>query len=253
MIERIIELSIRSRLLVLLIGAALTVCGILALLDTPVDAIPDLSENQVIVFADWMGRSPKEIEDQLTYPLSRKLQGLAGIKAVRSSSEFNFAMITLIFSDDIDFYFARQRVSEKLAQSSTFLPPGVVPYLAPDATALGQIFWYTVESDATHPIDASRLWALNKFDIAPQLISAAGVADVAIVGGAPLEYQIDVRPEALRAYGITLGDLYAAVGKSNMPSGGGVIQKNNAEYIVRGVGLDHATRRDIENARSSRK
>lgn len=246
MIERIIEFSIRNRFLVLALTVALAVVAIYATLRTPVDAIPDLSENQVIVFADWMGRSPREIEDQVTYPLSRKLQGLAGIRAVRSSSEFNFAMITLIFEDDIDFYFARQRVTEKLAQANTFLPTGVVPYLAPDATALGQVFWYTVETDARHPIDAGRLWALNKFYITPQLNAAPGVADVAVVGGMPLEYQIDVRPEDLRAYNVTLGDLYAAVSRSNMPSGGGVIQKNNAEFIVRGVGWI-AGKEDIES------
>src|ERR1700751_3688034 len=132
MIERVIEYSIRNRFLVMLVAAALTVWAIYAVLKTPVDAIPDLSENQVIVFADWMGRSPREIEDQVTYPLSRKLQGLAGVKAVRSSSEFNFSMITIIFDDNIDFYFARQRVTEKLGQANTYLPPGVVPYLAPD-------------------------------------------------------------------------------------------------------------------------
>src|SRR4051812_6375357 len=236
MIERIIELSIRNRFLVFMLAAGLTVLGIYATLNTPVDAIPDLSENQVIVFTDWMGRSPKEIEDQVTYPLSLKLQGLAGVKAVRSSSEFNFSMITIIFNDNIDFYFARQRVTEKLSQANTFLPAGVVPYLAPDATALGQIFWYTVETNPNNPIDSGRLWALNKFYIGPQLNSAAGVADVAIVGGTPLEYQIDVRPEELRAYGITLRELYSAVAQSNMPAGGGVVQKNNAEYIVRGVG-----------------
>ena len=147
MIEKIIEFSIRNRFLVLIVTAALTVAGVFAMLNTPVDAIPDLSENQVIVFTDWMGRSPREIEDQVTYPLSRKLQGLAGVRAVRSSSEFNFSMITIIFDDNIDFYFARQRVTEKLAQANTFLPAGVVPYLAPDATALGQIFWYTVEAE----------------------------------------------------------------------------------------------------------
>lgn len=246
MIERLIELSIRNRFLVLILAAALTVMAIYATFNTPVDAIPDLSENQVIVFVDWMGRSPREIEDQVTYPLSRKLQGLAGVRAVRSSSEFNFSMITIIFEEDIDFYFARQRVTEKLSQANTFLPPGVVPYLAPDATALGQIYWYTVESDAAHPIDSGRLWALNKFYIAPQLNAAKGVADVAIVGGTPLEYQIDVRPEDLRAYGLTFGQLYAAVAKSNQPAGGGVIQMNNAEYIVRGVGWIRGTE-DIEN------
>src|SRR5205823_9052352 len=145
MIEKIIEYSIRNRFLVLIVAGALAVGGIYATLNTPVDAIPDLSENQVIVFTDWMGRSPKEIQDQITYPLSLKLQGLAGVKAIRSSSEFNFSMITIIFEDHVNFYFARERVLEKLALASTFLPQGVVPYLAPDATALGQVFWYTVE------------------------------------------------------------------------------------------------------------
>src|SRR5215469_3420259 len=160
MIESIIEWSIRNRYVVILASLALAVAGVRALLTMPVDAIPDLSENQVIVFADWMGRSPREIEDQVTYPLSSKLQGLAGIRAVRSSSEFNFSMITLIFDDDVDFYFARQRVTEKLGQAATFLPPGVVPYLAPDATALGQIFWYTVEDTPSNPVDSAQLWGL---------------------------------------------------------------------------------------------
>src|SRR5262245_1495718 len=247
MIEKVIEYSIRKRFIVLVLSAALPIWGVYAVLDTPVDAVPDLSENQVIVFTDWMGRSPREIEDQVTYPLSRQLQGLAGVRAVRSSSEFNFSMITLIFEDAIDFYFARQRVTEKLGQANTFLPPGVVPYLAPDATALGQVFWYTVEASPSQPMDPQRLWALNKFYVVPQLNAAAGVAQVATVGGAPLEYQIDVRPESLRTYGITLSDLYAAIAKSNMPAGGGVVQKNNAEYIVRGVGWIK-DRRDIENA-----
>jgi len=245
-IERIIELSIRNRAVVLVLAVALSAAGIYAVMRTPIDAIPDLSENQAIVFTDWMGRSPREIEDQVTYPLSLKLQGLAGVRTIRSSSEFNFSMITIIFEDGIDFYFARQRVTEKLTQAGNFLPTGVVPYLAPDATALGQIFWYTVEPSPSNPIDPQQLWALNKFYIGPQLNSAAGVADVATVGGAPLEYQVDVRPEMLRSYGITLGELYAAVGKSNLPSGGGVIQKNNAEYIVRGVGWIR-DKQDIEN------
>src|SRR5215204_3143577 len=169
MIERLIELSVRNRFLVLLVAAALAVFGVYAVLDTPIDAVPDLGENQVIVFTDWPGRSPREIEDQISYPLSRKLQGLAGVKAVRSSSEFNFSMITIIFEDRTDLYFARQRVSERLAEASSFLPKGVTPYLAPDATALGQIFWYTVEPDPNHPLDPGRLWALNKFYVTQQL------------------------------------------------------------------------------------
>jgi Cu(I)/Ag(I) efflux system membrane protein CusA/SilA len=246
-IERVIEGSVRNRFVVLVVAAALAVFGVYAMLDTPVDAIPDLGENQVIVFTDWPGRSPREIEDQISYPLSRRLQGLAGVKAVRSSSEFNFSMVTLIFEDRIDLYFARQRVSERLAEAATFLPKGVTPYLAPDATALGQVFWYTVEPSKSHPIDPQHLWALNKFYIAPQLNAAAGVAEVAPVGGTPVEYQVDVRPEDLRNYGVTVGEVFDAVSRSNLPSAGGVIQKNNAEYIVRGIGWVRG-RKDIEDA-----
>src|ERR1044072_2879507 len=172
MIERLIELSIRNRFLVFILAAGLTVAGIYAVLNTPVDAIPDLIVNQVIVFTDWMGRSPKEIEDQVTYPMSRKLQGLAGVKTVRSSSEFNFSMITIIFEDNIDFYFARQRVLEKLTLASTFMPQGVVPYLAADATALGQIFWYTLEGGSLEP---GPRWALQKYYVGPEINSVPGV------------------------------------------------------------------------------
>lgn len=243
MIEKLIELSIRNRYLVMFLAAALTVCAVYAVLDTPMDAVPDLGENQVIVFTDWMGRSPREIEDQVTYPLSLKLQGLAGVKTVRSTSEFNFSMITIIFDDKVDFYFARQRVLEKLALAATFMPSGVVPYLAPDATAVGQIFWYTVEGGN---IDEGRRWALQKYYIGPELSSVPGVAEVGTVGGKPQEYQIDVDPSALRAYGITLGELHDAVARSNSAVGGRVIQKNNAEYVVRGVGWIESVR-DIEN------
>ncbi len=246
MIERLIEASVRNRFVVLVAAGALAVFGVFAMLDTPVDAVPDLGENQVIVFTDWPGRSPREIEDQVSYPLSRRLQGLAGVKVVRSSSEFNFSMLTIIFEDGIDLYFARQRVSERLAEATNFLPQGVTPYLAPDATALGQIFWYTVEPDPKQPIDQAKLWALNKFYIAPQLNAAAGVAEVAPVGGMPVEYQVDIRPEDLRAYGVTVGEVFNAVSRSNLPAAGGVIQKNNAEYIVRGVGWVKG-REDIEN------
>jgi copper/silver efflux system protein len=233
MIERVIEFSIRNRFVVLVATAIVVVWGVWSVLHTPIDAIPDLSENQVIVFTDWMGRSPREIEDQITYPLSVNLQGLAGVKAVRSSSEFNFSMINIIFEDHVDFYFARQRVLERLALAGTFLPPDVVPYLAPDATALGQIFWYTVEGGG---LDPGRLRAVQDWYVRYQLNSVPGVAQVASVGGSPIEYQIDVDPVKLRAYGITLGELYAAVARSNSAVGGRVIQKGNAEYLVRGVG-----------------
>ncbi len=233
MIEKIIEFSVRNRFVVILLTLVVAVWGVHAVLNTPVDAIPDLSENQVIVFTDWMGRSPQEIEDQITYPLSVNLQGLAGVKAVRSSSEFNFSMINIIFEDHIDFYFARERVLERLTLASTFLPPGVVPYLAPDATALGQIFWYTLEGEGQ---DLGRLRAIQDWYVRYQLNSVPGVAQVASVGGFPIEYQIDVDPNKLRAYNVTLGELFSAVARSNSAVGGKVVQKGKAEYLVRGVG-----------------
>jgi Cu/Ag efflux pump CusA len=243
MIEKLIEYSIRNRFLVLFLAAALTVWAVYAVFHTPMDAIPDLAENQIIVFTDWMGRSPREIEDQVTYPLSLKLQGLAGVKAVRSSSEFNFSMIAVVFEDKVDFYFARQRVLERLTLASTFLPEGVVPYLAPDATALGQIFWYTLEGGDLEP---GRRWALQKYYVGPEINSVPGVAEVGTVGGMPQEYQIDVDPNALRAYGITLGELYSAVAQSNSAVGGRVVQKNNAEYLIRSIGWIEDTK-DIED------
>jgi len=243
MIEAIIEWSIRNRYLVILATLALGIAGFRALMTMPVDAIPDLSENQVIVFTDWMGRSPQEIEDQVTYPLSVNLQGLAGVKVVRSSSEFNFSMITIIFTDETDYYFARQRVQEKLAIATTFLPPGVTPYMAPDATALGQIFWYTVEGESK---DLGALRSIQDWYIRYQLNSVPGVAEVASVGGAPREYQIDVDPNKLRAFGIGLGDVYSAVSRSNSAVGGRVIHQGNAEYLIRSVGWIQNLR-DIEN------
>jgi Cu(I)/Ag(I) efflux system membrane protein CusA/SilA len=243
MIEKLIELSIRNRYLVMALAAALAVASVYAVLNTPMDAIPDLSENQVIVFTDWMGRSPQEIEDQVTYPLSLKLQGLAGVKAVRSTSEFNYSMITIIFEDRVGFYFARERVLEKLSLAATFLPPGVVPYLAPDATALGQIFWYTLEGG---DLDPGRRWALQRFYVGPELNSVPGVAEVGLAGGMPREYQIDIDPTALRAYSVTLGELYDAVARSNATVGGRVIQKANAEFLVRSLGWVEGMR-DLED------
>jgi Cu(I)/Ag(I) efflux system membrane protein CusA/SilA len=244
MIEKIIEYSIRNRFLVMILTMGLAAFAIYAVINTPVDAVPDLSENQVIVFTDWMGRSPREIEDQVTYPLSLKLQGLAGVKAVRSTSEFNYSMITVIFEDNVGFYFARERVLEKLTLASTFLPQGVVPYLAPDATALGQIFWYTLEGG---DLDPGRMWALQKYYVGPELNSVPGVAEVGMAGGQPKEYQVDVDPAALRAHGITLGELFDAVARSNAAVGGRTIQKNNSDYLVRAVGWIRDAR-DIEDS-----
>ncbi|HEY6927478.1 MAG TPA: efflux RND transporter permease subunit, partial [Steroidobacteraceae bacterium] len=157
MIQRLIDFSIKNRGLILLAYLVLAAWGYWALLRTPIDAIPDLSENQVIVFTDWPGRSPQEVEDQITYPLTVNLQGLAAIKTVRSSSAFGFSMINLIFEDNVDLYFARTRVLEKLNLSSGILPEGVVPVLGPDATGVGQVYWYTLEG----PYDLGTLHSLQ--------------------------------------------------------------------------------------------
>ena len=213
MIEKLIEYSIRNRFLVLILAAALAVLGRLRRAQHAGGRHPRPEREPGHRLHRLDGPQPPEIEDQITYPLSLKLQGLAGVKTVRSSSEFNFSMITIIFEDNIDFYFARQRVLEKLTLAGTFLPQGVVPYLAPDATALGQIFWYTVEGG---DLDPGRRWALQKYYVGPELNSVPGVAEVGTVGGMPLEYQIDVDPNALRAYGVTLGELYDAVGQEQL-------------------------------------
>lgn len=242
MVPRIIEYCVRNRFIVILLTAAVAVWGVYCVMKTPIDAIPDLSENQVIVFTDWMGRSPQEIDDQITYPLSVNLQGLAGIKAVRSSSEFNFSMINIIFDEKTDFYFARTRVLERLNIAGTFLPAGVVPYLAPDSTALGQIFWYTVEGDG-YSVDELR--AIQDWYVRYQLY-VSGVAQVSSVGGFVREYQIDVDPEKLRAYDIALGAVFNAVARSNIAVGGKVFFENNAEYLIRGVGWLRGVK-DLEN------
>jgi Cu(I)/Ag(I) efflux system membrane protein CusA/SilA len=242
MVPKIIEYCVRNRFIVLMIVAFVAVWGVYCVLKTPIDAIPDLSENQVIVFTDWMGRAPQEIDDQITYPLSVNLQGLAGVKAIRSASEFNFSMINIIFDDHTDFYFARTRVLERLNIASTFLPAGVVPYLAPDATALGQIFWYTVEGDG-YSIDELR--AIQDWYVRYQLY-VSGVAQVSSVGGFVREYQIDVDPDKLRAFEIPLSTVFDAVARSNIAVGGKVYFENNAEYLIRGVGWLRGVH-DLEN------
>ncbi|MEK6676460.1 MAG: efflux RND transporter permease subunit, partial [Planctomycetota bacterium] len=242
MVPRIIEYCVRNRFIVLMIMAGVAVWGVYCVLKTPIDAIPDLSENQVIVFTDWMGRSPQEIDDQITYPLSVNLQGLAGVKAIRSASEFNFSMINIIFDDKTDFYFARTRVLERLNIASTILPPGVVPYLAPDATALGQVFWYTVEGDG-YSVDELR--AIQDWYVRYQLY-VQGVAQVSSVGGFVREYQIDVDPDKLRAFDLSLGSVFNAVAGSNISVGGKVYFEANAEYLIRGVGWIRGVG-DLEN------
>jgi Cu(I)/Ag(I) efflux system membrane protein CusA/SilA len=233
MIERIISFSILYRWLVIVAGLLLALVGVHAVYRTPVDAIPDLSENQVIVFTDWSGHSPQEIEDQVTYPLSLHLQGLPDVRVVRSSSDLNFSMISIIFEDGVSWTTAREQVARRLAAAHGSLPPGVTPALAPDAAATGQIFWYTVEGTG---YDLARLRAIQDWYVRPQLSSVAGVAEVASVGGHVGEYAIELDPRRMRALGVELSDVLSAVAKTNAATGGGVIHKANAEYIVRSAG-----------------
>lgn len=243
MIGRIIEFSVRNRFLVLLAYAVIAAWGYWALLRAPIDAIPDLSENQVIVFTDWPGRSPQEIEDQVTYPLTVNLQGLAGVRVVRSSSAFGFSMINIIFNDSTDLYFARTRVLEKLNLAMSQMPPGVVPTLGPDATGVGQVYWYTVEGKG---YDLGTLRSLQDWFIRYQLNSVPGVSEVASVGGYVRQYQVDIDPNKLRAYGVTLADVRMAIERSNNNVGGKLIEGGGKDYVIRGLGLIQ-NMADLEN------
>jgi copper/silver efflux system protein len=233
-IDRIIEFSLRNRFLVVAFYLGIAGWGYWALTQSPVDAIPDLSDNQVIVFTDWTGRSPQEVEDQVTYPLTVSLQGLPGVRVVRSSSAFGFSMIFAIFEDNVDLYFARTRVLERLNLVGKQMPPGVVPTLGPDATGVGHVFWYTVEG-AGH--DLRELRTLQDWFIRYQLNAVPGVAEVASVGGEVQQYQIDVDPNRLRTYGLPLSRVVDAVMRSNQNVGGNVLESNGSWSIVRGLGL----------------
>src|SRR3989442_819919 len=242
MINRIIEFSLKNRFIIVAAYLLLAGWGYWALLKTPIDAIPDLSENQVIVFTDWPGRSPQEVEDQITYPLTVNLQGLPSVKTVRSSSAFGFSMINIIFEDDVDVYFSRTRVLERLNLASSLLPTGVVPTLGPDATGVGQVFWYTVEG----PTDPGTLRSIQDWFIRYQLNSVPGVAEVASIGGFVRQYQIDVDPGKLRSFNIPLHTVFEAVQRSNNNVGAKVVEANHIEYVVRGLGLIESVK-DIED------
>src|SRR5579863_2049719 len=233
MINRLIQYSIEHRVQVILASLVLAVCGVFAVQHTPIDAVPDLSENQAIVFTEWPGHSPREIEDQITYPLSGNLQSLDGIRVVRGSSDVNSSMIWLIFDDGVDFGTARARVHERLSGLSNVLPAGVTPRLAPDAIPTGQIFWYTVEGAG---YDLAKLRDIQDWFVKHQLESVPGVSEVASVGGQVLEYHIDLDPLKLRDKRVELPVVLRELARSNAAIGGDVVHKGNAEYIVRGVG-----------------
>ena len=243
MIDKLIQFSLKNRFIIIAVYLALAGWGIYALLHTPIDAIPDLSENQVIVFTDWAGRSPQEVEDQITYPLTVNLQGLAGVKVVRSQSAFGFSMINVIFEDSVDLYFARTRVLERLTLVSSNLPKDVKPTLGPDATGVGQIFWYTIESEKHSLIE---LRSIQDWFVRYQLNSVPGVAEVGSVGGYVQQYQIDVDPNRLRSYDLPLSAVVSAVERSNNNVSGNVIESGGTWTVVRGIGLIESTD-DIAN------
>src|SRR5262245_45119730 len=192
MIDAIITFSIQHRALVIAASLVLAALGGWAAWDTPVDAIPDLSENQVLVFTEWRGHGPREIEDQVTYPVTLGLRGLAGVRVVRSSSDVGFSTISVIFGDDVPSGEAGRRVSERLVAVQEGLPRGVSPTLGPDPPATGQIFWYTVEGGG---LDLGRLRAIQDWYIRPQIGSVPGVAEVSSVGGFPIEYEVAPDPD----------------------------------------------------------
>ncbi|MCI0538849.1 MAG: efflux RND transporter permease subunit, partial [Verrucomicrobiales bacterium] len=249
MIQRIIEWSLRNRFLVFCGALLLIALGVRAVFKTPVDAIPDLTENQVLVYADWMGRSPQEVEDQVTYPLSTGLQGLAGVKDVRAVSMFGFSLLTIIFEDNVDTYFARTRVLERLNYLQGAMPEGVKPQLGPDATGLGWVYQYYLHVDpAKAPdggYDLGKLRAVQDWFIRYQLASVQGVAEVASIGGFVKQYQIELSATKMRAANVTLMEVMTAVQNANLNVGGKVIEENGAEFVLRGVGLVESTE-DLE-------
>lgn len=270
MINRTIEWCLKNRFLV--ISGVLLLCffGYQAMMRTPVDAIPDIGELQVIVFADWPGRSPRDIEDQVIYPLTTKLLGIPRVKVIRSGSAFSFGMVNIIFEDGTDYYWARTRVLERMNLALEDLPEGVIPVLGPDATALGQVFWYTVENGyycpdhpetsysnpGTCPIDEKvlvhsdydlgRLRSLHDWYIRYQLNAVKGASEVASVGGFVKQYQIDIDPHVLLAYDVKLSDVFTAVKRSNIDVGAKVFEEGQVEFIIRGLGFIKSIE-DIEN------
>lgn len=219
----------------------------------PVDAIPDIGENQQIVFTEWPGRSPQDVEDQVTYPLTTFLLGTPGVKSIRSTSMFGFSSIYVIFNDNVEFYWSRSRLLEKLnAIPPGLLPEGVRPTLGPDATALGQVFWYTLEGrdsqgNPTGGWDLHEIRTVQDFYVKYALNAVEGVSEVASVGGFVKEYQIDIRPEAVRAYDIRMEQVIQAVRNSNRDVGASTIEVNQVEYFVRGLGYIHNLK-DLEES-----
>ncbi|MGH7451418.1 MAG: efflux RND transporter permease subunit, partial [bacterium] len=242
MIEKIIDYCARNKFIVILFYLIIIGWGIWAVQNTPLDAIPDLSENQVIVFTEWMGRSPQLVEDQITFPLVTALQGVPQVHAIRAQSMFGMSFIYIIFEETTDLYWARSRVLEKLSTVQTALPSGAKMQLGPDGTGVGHVFWYTVEGQ----YDLGTLRAIQDWYVKLHLQGVSGVAEVASVGGYVRQYQVDVDPNKMKGYNITLNDVRNAVMRSNNDVGGRILEISDAEYFVRGQGYIQSLR-DIEN------
>ena len=263
-IDVIVRFCLENKLVVALIVLAVVSAGVtMAPFDwdlggfprspVAVDAIPDIGENQQIVFTRWMGRSPQDVEDQISYPLTVALLGIPNVKTIRSYSMFGFSSIYVIFDEKVEFYWSRSRVLEKLASlPAGTLPQGVAPALGPDATALGQIFWYTLEGRDPdgNPIggwDLHELRSVQDWYVRYEILAAKGISEVGSVGGFVQEYQIDVDPDALRAHGVKLDDVFRAVKMSNVDVGARTIEVNKVEYVIRGLGFIREVA-DIENS-----
>src|SRR4030095_3159397 len=243
MVQKLIELSLRNRLIVGLLAAGLFVWGLLSLQKNPIDAIPDLSENQVIVFTEWMGRSPQIIEDQVTYPLVSNLQGVPKVKNIRGASMFGMSFVYLIFDDDVDIYWARTRVLERLNYAQRLLPQGITPTLGPDGTGVGHVFWYTLDAKRMH-LGEQR--ALQDWYIKFALQTRPGVAEVASFGGFEKQYQLIIDPLKLQYYNVSLMDVMNKVKANNNDVGGRKFEMSDMSYIIRGLGyIKNIT--DVEN------
>jgi CzcA family heavy metal efflux pump len=233
MIEKIISWSTHNRFFVWLGILLIVIGGIFAVATTPVDAIPDLSENQVIIYTEWMGRNPKIIEDQITYPLVSNLQGIPSIKSIRASSMFGMSFIFVIFKDDVEIYWARTRVLERLNYAQQFLPPGITPALGPDGTGVGHIFWYTLDAPG---FNLGELRALQDWYIKFALQNVEGVSEVASFGGFQKQYQVTIDPYKLVYFDVPLMDVTKAITGNNRDVGGSTYEMNSTSYMIRGLG-----------------
>ena len=233
MVHKLIELSLRHRYIVLLVTAGLFIWGFFAVQQNPIDAIPDLSENQVIVFTEWMGRSPQTIEDQVTYPLVSNLQGIPKVKNIRGTSMFGMSFVYIIFDDDADVYWARTRVLERLSYAQRLLPAGITPTLGPDGTGVGHVFWYTLDAKQ---MDLGEQRALQDWYVKLALQTVPGVAEVASFGGFEKQYQLVIDPVKLQYYNISMMEVMNKVKANNNDVGGRKFEMGDMAYIIRGLG-----------------